>query len=54
MRERHGATRLAAGLGALAVVMLLQGCERNPYQVTECVGGKPLVERVKDVAPPNC
>ena len=40
--------------GFLAALVLLQGCERNPYQLTECVGGKPLVERIDDVAPPNC
>ncbi|MDI3335103.1 hypothetical protein QKW60_01675 [Defluviimonas aestuarii] len=39
---------------ATAILLLVQGCERNPYQLTECIDGKPAVERIHDVAPPNC
>ncbi len=46
--------RAAAISVATVILLLVQGCERNPYQLTECVDGKPVVERIHDVAPPNC
>jgi hypothetical protein len=49
MRVRTGA--ILAGL----VVLMLASCgRRNEAPMTECIGGKPAVERIKDVAPPNC
>lgn len=39
---------VAAGLLALAA------CTRSPFVLTECVDGRPVVERTLDVAPPNC
>lgn len=48
----RGMTRVAGLL--TAVCLLVQGCERNPYKLTECVNGEPVVERIHDVAPPNC
>lgn len=39
---------------ALAALTVVAGCSRNRFVLTECVDGKPAVERVQDVAPPNC
>ncbi|SPH18418.1 hypothetical protein DEA8626_01956 [Defluviimonas aquaemixtae] len=39
---------------ALAALTIVAGCNRNRPQLTECVDGRPVVERVHDVAPPNC
>jgi hypothetical protein len=30
------------------------GCNRNALPLTACVDGKPVIERTRDVAPPNC
>jgi hypothetical protein len=44
------------GAGILTLVFLagLAGCDRNKPKLTECVDGRPVVERTLDVAPPNC
>jgi hypothetical protein len=47
-----GAARALALCGA--VLMVLSACARNQYVLTECVDGRPVVERTLDVAPPNC
>ena len=40
---------------AVLAVLTLAGCgRRNEAPMTQCVGGKPAVERIEDVAPPNC
>jgi hypothetical protein len=40
---------------ALSLLVALCACgRRNEAPMTECIGGKPAVERIKDVAPPNC
>jgi len=39
---------LAAG------VLSLAACHRKQFVLTECVDGRPVVERTLDVAPPNC
>jgi hypothetical protein len=40
---------------ALALLAALASCgRRTEAPMTECVGGRPAVERIKDVAPPNC
>lgn len=39
---------LAAG------VLSLSACQKKQFKVTECVDGRPVVERTLDVAPPNC
>jgi hypothetical protein len=42
-------------LGAACIaVAAFSGCGRNAAPMTECVNGKPVIERIKDVAPPNC
>jgi hypothetical protein len=38
----------------LVAVAALAGCNRNAVPMTECVNGKPVIERIRDVAPPNC
>ncbi|MGB3176959.1 MAG: hypothetical protein WBH14_05795 [Albidovulum sp.] len=38
----------------LAGLLVLTGCNRDRLRVTECVDGRPVVERIADVAPPNC
>jgi len=53
-RKMAGTGRLVTGIMILAVVAALAGCTRNRFPLTECVNGKPVVERIKDVAPPNC
>lgn len=53
MTERVG--RAVKAMAALvAATLVVQGCERSPYKLTECVNGEPVVERIHDVAPPNC
>ncbi len=37
-----------------AAVAALAACSRSQYVLTECVDGRPVVERTLDVAPPNC
>lgn len=54
MKGRLEGRRAAAALAALAIMAALQGCERDPHVLTECVDGRPAVERTLDVAPPNC
>jgi hypothetical protein len=44
-------TILSAACIAVAVI---SSCGRNAVPMTECVNGKPVIERIKDVAPPNC
>ncbi len=51
MRRIGRKTVLSAACIALAA---FSGCGRNAAPMTECVNGKPAVERIKDVAPPNC
>lgn len=51
--------RFGIGRGAMAVLVLaglaaLSGCNRDRLDLTECVDGRPAVERTLDVAPPNC
>lgn len=38
----------------VALGVALSGCARNRLPLTECVDGRPVIERTKDVAPPNC
>ena len=52
MASAGGKIWVAAAL--LAAVAALSGCNRNRYPLTPCIDGKPLIERTKDVAPPNC
>lgn len=44
--------RVTLVLGLL--VLTLAACNRNAAPMTECIGDKPAVERIEDVAPPNC
>lgn len=37
-----------------ATLALLAACGRNQYPLTACEGGRPVIERTLDVAPPNC
>lgn len=37
-----------------AGVLTLAACARSQYVLTECVDGRPVIERTLDVAPPNC
>lgn len=37
-----------------AALLALSACTRSQYVLTECVDGRPVVERTLDVAPPNC
>ena len=48
---RNGAMRFGM---AVLVLCSLGACGRYAAPMTECVEGKPAVERVDDVAPPNC
>lgn len=45
---------IAAAILCLASVAALTACHRNKFVLTECVDGRPAVERTLDVAPPNC
>jgi hypothetical protein len=56
MGGRTGTKRATARALALfgAALMALSACARNPFVLTECVDGRPVVERTLDVAPPNC
>ncbi|MCB2115115.1 MAG: hypothetical protein KDE00_02145 [Rhodobacteraceae bacterium] len=45
---------MRAGAVLLAAVAALGGCGRKQFVLTECVDGRPVVERTLDVAPPNC
>ncbi len=36
-----------------AALVLLAGCA-SQYRLTACEGGRPVIERTLDVAPPNC
>jgi hypothetical protein len=38
----------------MAALLTLSACARSQYVLTECVDGRPVVERTLDVAPPNC
>lgn len=51
---RNVTNRRAAALAMSLVAVMLTACSRSPYKLTECVGGEPVVERIHDVAPPNC
>jgi hypothetical protein len=43
------------GIALLVLGLTLAGCgQRNAAPVTPCVGDAPAIERIKDVAPPNC
>ncbi|MCW3781229.1 hypothetical protein [Defluviimonas salinarum] len=46
----------AAGYAAigLSLIAALSACSRDKTPLTACAGGKPVVERTLDVAPPNC
>jgi hypothetical protein len=46
-----GAVRVAVTIACLAG---LAACGRNAAPMTECIAGKPAIERVEDVAPPTC
>lgn len=53
MRERvvrDGRAMLVAG----AIALLAAGCNRDQAPMTACIGDKPAVDRIEDVAPPNC
>ncbi|KAB2883005.1 MAG: hypothetical protein F9K34_13030 [Albidovulum sp.] len=54
--SRAGAKGRPGGRPVLlaAALLALSACTRNQYVVTECVDGRPVVERTLDVAPPNC
>lgn len=47
---RAGRLLVLLAAGALS----LSACQKKQFDVTECVDGRPLVERTLDVAPPNC
>lgn len=47
-----GTARALVLLGAALVA--LSACGRKQFVLTECEGGRPVVERTLDVAPPNC
>ena len=49
-----GTVRRKAVLAGVVALALLPSCTRSPYKLTECVNGEPVVERIYDVAPPNC
>lgn len=46
-------TMVRVGMIGMALASLT-ACNRNHVPLTACEGGKPVVERVLDVAPPNC
>lgn len=46
--------RIVTGMVALLMIAGLQGCGRNKFPLTPCLGDVPAIERTKDVAPPNC
>ncbi len=53
--------RAGTNLGTVRVLVLfgaallaLSACARKQFVLTECVDGRPVVERTLDVAPPNC
>jgi hypothetical protein len=55
----RGKTGMTLGTGRALVLLgaalaALAGCSRNQFGLTECVDGRPVVERTLDVAPPNC
>jgi hypothetical protein len=53
MREqvvKGGQAMLVVG----AIALLAAGCSRDKAPMTACIGDKPAVERIEDVAPPNC
>lgn len=52
--ERFGIGRGAAAALFLAGLAAVSGCNRDRPDLTECVDGRPAVERTLDVAPPNC
>ncbi|WP_347310258.1 hypothetical protein [Defluviimonas sp. SAOS-178_SWC] len=52
--ERFGIGRGAAMALVLTGLGVLAGCNRDRLYLTECVDGRPVVERTLDVAPPNC
>ncbi len=52
--RRMTGRRIATGVFALLMIAGLQGCGRNKFPLTPCVGDVPAIERTKDVAPPNC
>jgi len=39
---------------ACLILSGLAACNRDAAPMTACLGDKPAVERVEDVAPPNC
>ena len=38
----------------VAALVALSACAPRQFVLTECVDGRPVVERTLDVAPPNC
>ncbi len=57
MRQMRGRVGIGRAIGAslvLVALAVLSGCNRNRLTLTECVDGRPVVERTLDVAPPNC
>lgn len=50
--------RLSHSLAKLTLVALvlpiLAACAPDPAPIGLCAGDKPVVERIKDPAPPNC
>lgn len=44
--------RVTLVLGLL--VSTLAACNRDAVPMTQCIGDKPAIERIEDVAPPNC
>lgn len=54
-RRRISKAGTGQALGLLvAGVLVLASCARSQYVLTECIDGRPVVERTLDVAPPNC
>ena len=54
-RDRAAGRNWRVAVTCLATALLgLAACSRSPFVLTECVDGRPVVERTLDVAPPNC
>ncbi len=48
-------SRSLAKLTRVALILpLLAACAPDPAPIGLCAGDKPVVERIKDPAPPNC
>lgn len=59
MAMRRKTAGFGIGRGARLVLVLaglasVSACNRDRLDLTDCIDGRPAVERTLDVAPPNC